>query len=227
MMSDLWKDPLEDFSGKMPIFPLPNVVFFPHTFLPLHIFEERYRAMVADATNGEKLICMALLKPGYEDDYEGSPHIHTVGTVGFMPMKKDHADGTSDILLVGMDKVKIKEITSDTPYRMAEVEILHDVVGESDPEALQEKIFQQFNVLNDDNLLSAATQFFSEGLDFEMAMNLVISHLEIEGEEKQKLLELGDLSLRAKVLLQYLESGLRVDLAADFGIGFAGDLRMN
>ena len=226
-MSDLWKDPLEDFSGKMPIFPLPNVVFFPHTFLPLHIFEERYRAMVADATNGEKLICMALLKPGYEDDYEGSPHIHTVGTVGFMPMKKDHADGTSDILLVGMDKVKIKEITSDMPYRVAEVEILHDVVGESDPEALQEKIFQQFNVLNDDNLLSAATQFFSEGLDFEMAMNLVISHLEIEGEEKQKLLELGDLSLRAKVLLQYLESGLRVDLAADFGIGFAGDLRMN
>ena len=226
-MSDLWKDPLEDFSGKMPIFPLPNVVFFPHTFLPLHIFEERYRAMVADATNGEKLICMALLKPGYEDDYEGSPHIHTVGTVGFMPMKKDHADGTSDILLVGMDKVKIKEITSDMPYRVAEVEILHDVVGESDPEALQEKIFQQFNVLNDDNLLSAATQFFSEGLDFEMAVNLVISHLEIEGEEKQKLLELGDLSLRAKVLLQYLESGLRVDLAADFGIGFAGDLRMN
>jgi hypothetical protein len=60
-----------------------------------------------------------------------------------------------------------------------------------------------------------------------MAVNLVISHLEIEGEEKQKLLELGDLSLRAKVLLQYLESGLRVDLAADFGIGFAGDLRMN
>ena len=227
MMSDLWKDPLEDFSGKMPIFPLPNVVFFPHTFLPLHIFEERYRAMVADATNGEKLICMALLKPGYEDDYEGSPPIHTVGTVGFMPMKKDHADGTSDVLLVGMDKVKIKEITSDTPYRMAEVEILYDVVGESDPEALQEKIFQQFNVLNDDNLLSAATQFFSEGLDFEMAVNLVISHLEIEGEEKQKLLELGDLSLRAKVLLQYLESGLRVDLAADFGIGFAGDLRMN
>ena len=227
MMSDLWKDPLEDFSGKMPIFPLPNVVFFPHTFLPLHIFEERYRAMVADATNGEKLICMALLKPGYEDDYEGSPHIHTVGTVGFMPMKKDHADGTSDILLVGMDKVKIKEITSDMPYRVAEVEILHDVEGESDPEALQEKIFQQFNVLNDDNLLSAATQFFSEGLDFEMAVNLVISHLEIEGEEKQKLLELGDLSLRAKVLLQYLESGLRVDLAADFGIGFAGDLRMN
>ena len=144
-----------------------------------------------------------------------------------MPMKKDHADGTSDVLLVGMDKVKIKEITSDTPYRMAEVEILYDVVGESDPEALQEKIFQQFNVLNDDNLLSAATQFFSEGLDFEMAVNLVISHLEIEGEEKQKLLELGDLSLRAKVLLQYLESGLRVDLAADFGIGFAGDLRMN
>jgi|TARA_B100001079_G_scaffold267185_1_gene275478 hypothetical protein len=227
MMSDHLKDPLEDFSGRVPIFPLPNVVFFPHTFLPLNIFEERYRAMVADAAKGEKLICMTLLKPGYDEDYEGSPPIHTTGTVGFMPLKKDQKDGTSDILLVGMDKVKINEIPSDTPYRMAEVEILHEIIGESDTEALQDKIFQQFNLLTDDNLLSIATQFFSEGLDFEMAVNLVISHLEIEAGEKQKLLELDDLSLRAKVLLQYLESDLRVDIASDFGIGSAGDLRMN
>jgi len=226
-MSNIWQKPLEEFSSRVPVFPLSDVVFFPHTFLPLHIFEERYRAMAADAADGEKLICMTLLKPGYEEEYEGSPPIHTIGTVGFMPLKKDRADGTSDILLVGMDKVKIKEIHSDKPYRMAEVEILNDVIGESDPAALKDKIFQQFDLLGSDDIVAVAAQFFREGLDFEMAVNLIIAHLAIEPEEKQKLLELDDLSLRAKVLLQYLESGLRVDMAANFGIGSAGDLRMN
>ncbi|MFQ6608502.1 MAG: LON peptidase substrate-binding domain-containing protein [Fidelibacterota bacterium] len=226
-MSNNLQESLTEFSDRVPIFPLPDVVFFPHTFLPLHIFEERYRTMVADVSSGDKLICMTLLKPGYKKDYKGSPPIYSIGTLGYMPLKKSRPDGTYDILLVGMDKVKIKEIPSDTPYRMALVETLKDEVGESDPTILQEKIFQQFDIEGSDNLIAAATRFFREGLDFEMAVNLIITHLAIKLQEKQKLLELNNLSLRAKVLLQYLESGLRVDKAADFGIGSAGDLRMN
>ena len=52
---------------RIPIFPLPAVVFFPKTFLPLHIFEPRYRAMVADAATGGECIGMALVKEGWED----------------------------------------------------------------------------------------------------------------------------------------------------------------
>ena len=57
---------LKDFSGLAPIFPLPNVVLFPNALLPLHIFEPRYRQMTADALEGERLIAMALLRPGWE-----------------------------------------------------------------------------------------------------------------------------------------------------------------
>jgi uncharacterized protein len=57
----------------IPIFPLPNVVLFPNVFLPLHIFELRYRAMVTDALAGDRIIGMALLRPGFEVEYEGTP----------------------------------------------------------------------------------------------------------------------------------------------------------
>ena len=56
---------------SIPIFPLPTVVLFPNVFLPLHIFEPRYRQMIAEALAGDRIIGMVLLRPGYEDDYDG------------------------------------------------------------------------------------------------------------------------------------------------------------
>ena len=68
----------------MPVFPLPDLVFFPGTVVPLHIFEHRYRGMVRDAAAGERLVGLALLRPGFEQDYDGTPEIHPVGTVGII-----------------------------------------------------------------------------------------------------------------------------------------------
>src|SRR5665213_523951 len=61
--------------SAVPLFPLPNVVLFPRALLPLHIFEERYKAMTADALAGDKQIAMALLKPGWEKNYYCRPAI--------------------------------------------------------------------------------------------------------------------------------------------------------
>ena len=66
----------------IPIFPLPNVVLFPNVFLPLHIFEPRYRAMLADALAGDRIIGMTLLMAGYEADYQGRPAVYRVGCAG-------------------------------------------------------------------------------------------------------------------------------------------------
>ena len=60
-------------SDLLPLFPLPNVVLFPNVFLPLHIFEPRYREMVADALESDRMIGMVLLRPGWDRDYEGRP----------------------------------------------------------------------------------------------------------------------------------------------------------
>ena len=61
---------------SIPIFPLPSVVLFPNVFLPLHIFEPRYRQMFTEALAGDRMVGMVLLRPGYEADYEGTPPIY-------------------------------------------------------------------------------------------------------------------------------------------------------
>ena len=68
----------------IPLFPLPNVVLFPGVFLPLHIFEPRYRTMTEEALDGDRLIGMVLLKPGYEAEYEGRPPIYPIGCSGLI-----------------------------------------------------------------------------------------------------------------------------------------------
>ncbi len=61
----------EDFAGKVRVFPLPNLVLFPHVMQPLHIFEPRYRELLEDALAGDRLITMALLDPRLAEGLRG------------------------------------------------------------------------------------------------------------------------------------------------------------
>src|SRR5687767_11725133 len=88
----------------IPIFPLPNAVLFPNVFMPLHIFEPRYRAMVADALAGDRIIGMVLLKPGFETDYEGRPPVYDIGCAGVVTHSEPQADGRYNIVLRGLEK---------------------------------------------------------------------------------------------------------------------------
>src|SRR5881397_794931 len=81
----------------IPLFPLPNVVFFPRTYLPLHIFESRYRRMVRDAASSHQMIGMVLLKEGWETDYEGAPPIFPTGALGRMVTVQALSDGRFEI----------------------------------------------------------------------------------------------------------------------------------
>src|SRR5512144_2094739 len=81
--------------SRIPVFPLPNVVFFPKTYLPLHIFEPRYRRMVADVTMGGQCIAMALLKEGWEPDYYGNPAVYPALCIGRIVSVQPLPDGRS------------------------------------------------------------------------------------------------------------------------------------
>ncbi len=61
-----------NFSGVARLFPLPNLVMFPHVLQPLHVYEPRYRALLEEALDDDRLIAMAVLAPGWENDYEGA-----------------------------------------------------------------------------------------------------------------------------------------------------------
>jgi Lon protease-like protein len=91
----------------IPIFPLPNVVLVPHGSLPLHIFEPRYREMVGDALDGDRLIGMVLLRPGWEGDYQGRPPVYPIGCAGVITHHDRMADGRYNIVLRGLEKFRI------------------------------------------------------------------------------------------------------------------------
>src|SRR6476661_1177747 len=102
-------------SELLPLFPLPNV------FLPLHIFEARYREMVADAVASDRLIGMVLLRPGWERDYEGRPPIYPVGCSGVITHAERLDDGRYNIVLRGVERFRILEEEGSRSYRSATI----------------------------------------------------------------------------------------------------------
>ncbi len=113
-------------SRRIPLFPLPEVVLLPGTLLPLHIFEPRYRAMVADALEADRTIGMAMLKPGAEEGGE-APAIHRIGTAGEIVESEALADGRYNILLEARFRFRVLEERAPDPYRVASVEEIQTV----------------------------------------------------------------------------------------------------
>lgn len=112
----------------LPIFPLPDQTFFPRTFLPLHIFEARYRAMVTDCLARDRRLAMVRLRPGYEPSYDGRPAIHEIAGAGRIVRCERLATGRFNVLLQGECRVRItRELPGDTLYRMALATPLADV----------------------------------------------------------------------------------------------------
>ncbi len=115
-----------DWLQELAVFPLPRTVFFPGTTLPLHIFEERYRAMMQHCIRTKRMaIAVALLKPGYEASYEGRPPIYQVCGVGRIENHEELADGRFNLVLRGVARVHLTEVAkADLPFRLARAEVL-------------------------------------------------------------------------------------------------------
>ncbi len=106
-------------SVYLPIFPLPDLTFFPHTLLPLHIFEARYRAMITDCLARDRRLAVVGLKPGYEPTYHGKPPVYAVAGAGSIVRCERLATGRFNILLRGERRIRIeREVPTDTLYRM-------------------------------------------------------------------------------------------------------------
>jgi Lon protease-like protein len=112
----------------LPIFPLPDLTFFPHTFLPLHVFEARYRAMVSDCLARDRRLAVVGLEPGYEPRYEGKPAVKSIAGAGTIVRCERLANGRFNILLRGDRRIRIDhELPTDTLYRMVVATPLDDV----------------------------------------------------------------------------------------------------
>jgi Lon protease-like protein len=112
---------------RLPMFPLPNVVLFPYALLPLHIFEERYRAMARDILSGSRFLAISLISPGAPEGAE-SPPVEPVAGVGEVMMAHELADGRFNLVVRGRARIRItEELVSDRPYRLVRAALLPDL----------------------------------------------------------------------------------------------------
>lgn len=117
----------------VPIFPLPELTFFPHTLLPLHIFEARYRAMITDSLARDKRLAVVGLKPGFEAAYDGKPAVYTVAGAGEIIQWERLATGRFNLILRGDCRIWIEaELPTDTLYRVVKARVLEDEIPEGE-----------------------------------------------------------------------------------------------
>jgi Lon protease-like protein len=189
----------------IPIFPLPNVVLFANVFLPLHIFEPRYRTMVADALAGDRIIGMVLLQPGYEVNYEGRPPVYPVGCAGVITHSEALPDGRYNIVLRGLDKFRILREDDSRPYRLGEVEALPEPIGDAERETLRRQRQRLEAVLVAAIERTGADPKFPPAIPDEDLVNALAQYLELQPIEHQALLECDGVLARCRALIDLLE----------------------
>ena len=207
-------------SDLLPLFPLPSTVLFPNVFLPLHVFEPRYRAMVADAIQDDRLIGMVLLRPGWERDYDGRPPVYPVGCSGLITHVERLADGRCNIVLRGIERFRVLEEDHGRNYRRATVEPLAErKLAAEDWAAIKRQRSKLEELLTPNESGSSVRHAqaadsnvpkIPSGMPDEDLVNALAQYLDLQPLEKQALLELQDLRRRAESLVELLEMKLLI-----------------
>jgi uncharacterized protein len=202
-------------SDFLPLFPLPNVVLFPNVFLPLHIFEPRYREMVADALASDRMVGMVLLRPGWErtgHDPHAFPAVYPIGCSGVITHVERIADGRYNIVLRGIERFRIEQEDRQRSYRRAVVERLVER-----PLAARDRAAIRGYRSKLESLVApplekvgpsgppAADARMPAAMSDEDLVHALAQYLDLEPLEKQALLERECLRSRAASLVELLE----------------------
>jgi Lon protease-like protein len=187
----------------IPIFPLPNVVLFPGVFLPLHIFEPRYRTMTREALAGDRIIGISLLKPGFEADYEGRPPIYPIGCAGVISQSQRTPDGRYNIVLHGLERFRVASELEGGAYRRAHVESLPEPVGEAERRLIRAERPRIEALLL--TALKASDVQIPESLSDEDLVHALCQYLEFQPAERQALIECEGPVARCRALTELLE----------------------
>ncbi len=200
---------LPDFSGRCRLFPLPNLVLFPHVILPLHIFEPRYRQMTSDALDGDQLVTMVQIRPTAAGVAGTEPvPIMDVACVGKIVRHERLPDGRFNILLLGCKRVRLLEETpSSKLYRIARARLMEDQEWPEAPESRRtELVALALDLLRSDGKPDAElSQLLQSDLPLGMLADIIAHALELPPFVKQSLLD----EVRVEVRVGYLLSILR------------------
>jgi hypothetical protein len=185
--------------ATIPLFPLPDPVLFPNGSRPLVIYEPRYRAMVADALKGDRIIGMVTLRPGFEADYEGRPPIHAIGCAGRISEVEQLPDGRYTIVLQGLTRFRVLGEDQSRVYRLGRVDALPDAAPAGDGSALAADRRRLETILSTQGIeVSIRTSNDAEIID------VLSQYIEMAPERRQRLLELDGSAIRARALIDLL-----------------------
>lgn len=190
----------------VPVMPLPGMLLFPNALLPIHIFEPRFRAMLDHALRADRMLCIALVRPE-RHHWRTSTDFYPVSTVGLIRACVGRSDGTSDLILQGLQRVKFTSFAQDSPYPVARLKALKTrtkLTVETD--ALAVKVLEFYNRLKQTGreFPDKVDEYLSEMGDPEMLADLIASTFISEAERRQQLLEELNLNARLRLLIQYL-----------------------
>ena len=199
------------FKGTARLFPLPDLVMFPHVMQPLHIYEPRYRDLLNSALDSDGLIAMSMLAPGWESNYDGTPELLPNACLGKVVTHQRQDDGHYNVLLLGLRRIRIeRELPSERSYREAEVSLLDDFCYTENDNAradLQAELTEKFQEglpegqpshPNIDELLSAE-------IPLSVLTDLVSFAVPLDLKTKALLLAETDVDRRAQMLLTAMQ----------------------
>jgi ATP-dependent Lon protease len=198
--------------GVLPVLPLKETVVFPESMSPLAIGQERSVKLVEEAVSGDRLVALVTVR-NPDADPPGRDDLHDVGTAALVQKMIRVPDGTLRILVQGLRRIRLEQQVQESPYLVAEVVEVPDVVEESrELEALTRNVQNLFaRIIGLVPYLPEELQLAAANVDNPSALSyLVASTLRIKTEEKQRLLELVDVTARLRELSLILNRELEV-----------------
>ena len=203
----------DQFSGQARVFLLPNLVMFPHVMQALHIFEPRYVAMFEEAIHDDRLIALGLLSPGWEQQYEDRPRLHSTACLCRIATHQRTPQGTYNVLLLGVRRLRlIHELPATKPFRVVESEILEDhapddATGEA-AASLQQQLLSAFkrSMPKIPQAYEQLDQLLGSQITVGMLSDIVSYTLDLDLEVKLRLLAECDVFRRVRLLMEAIET---------------------
>ena len=191
---------------QVPVMPLPSAVLFPHALLPLYIFEPRYREMLEHALNQHRMFCVTLVKPSCLDWHAPEDFFH-LATVGLIRACVGRGNGTSNLILQGLQRVRFTKFEQEMPFPVAKIDIVESRDATTvETEALAEKVLELYRKLKRDGrkLPAKVDRYLSQLHDVEMLADLVASTFVSDPLRRQRVLEESSINQRLRLVITYL-----------------------
>jgi Lon protease-like protein len=191
---------------EVPVMPLPGTLLFPHALLPLHIFEPRYREMLDHALRHDRIFCVALLKP-HRAEWKTADDFFPVAGAGLIRACVGAADGTSNLILQGLQRVRFAGFRQQQPFPIAQIEELQSEQGrEVQLEALGAKLLEIYREFKERGrqFPDKVDQYLSDLAHPEMVADLMAATFITDALRRQEVLEELVVRKRMRLVIEYL-----------------------